>query len=321
MASKTFSPSFSFRRLLAALGIISVAAFIGLAGCKRRSEAFKVYEEGRSARRHEKDLVRAEQLLLKSIDMDPGMTQPQIELAEMYLDLSNEGAEWYSEDKAVNHLKETLRLVPNHVGAHYLMGVVAMRRGDFSLALEEFGAARRSMEGPLDVMRPPMWKEVVCLEGILLLDKGDFSRAEADFEEYRSQGRNQKCYYFGMLLAAAKRGENAELERYASWVSSHGEPRESKAYEGLLHIWRGEPGKAIDIFEKRVEQLEGDIPGIDLFTKKRLYQRRHKLYRQILAWAYWKAGRTEDAHALHPGSLEGLDPSAAEIFTLVLSRV
>jgi tetratricopeptide (TPR) repeat protein len=304
--------------MLVCLGVLSLAVMLGLAGCKRRNEVLKLQKEAHRVRLFEGDPARAEQLYLKVIEMDPTLTHPHIELAELYLDPQSETAGLYSEDKALRHLREAIRLAPKHIAANYLMGVIALRRGDVDSAIEAFGTTRGLFDWHLSLRRPPMWGDVLLYEGLLLLDKGDIDRAVANFEECLSVARGRSCYHVGLLLAAVKRGDAAELDRHAGWVSRSVNLSDRGAYTGLLHLLRGEPQRAIAVFEETIKSLEWYAARMEQSEAKRINLKRQKFYRQLLAWAYWKAGKHEEAHTLYPGNLEGFSPPATEIYTLVL---
>jgi tetratricopeptide (TPR) repeat protein len=290
------------------MGIALVAALL-LVGCNGREEAHKLYEEGRRIFRLEEDPSRAVTFFLKALEIDPTLTQAHMELSSIYL-----RQEFLRErEAAILHLREIVRMAPNHIGANYELGRIAFRKGDFALALQRFETTRQLLEWPFGLESDRQWASLNTYEGLVLLFGGDVNRAEVLLRRSLSLNPADRCSRVGILLVAVARGDVAEVERYAGELERLVKPPDPLAYEGLMHIWMGRPERAIAVFELALAKARAiGEQGARRNALKQFNQR----YRKLMAWAYWKAGKPVDARALAPGGLEDIAPSPHSFLTM-----
>jgi tetratricopeptide (TPR) repeat protein len=292
-----------------------MAAAALLAGCKESHKALDLYHEGRSVLRYQQDPVRAEAMLLKALEIDPELTHPRMALAELYFYEVSRKAGLYSEDKAAERLREILQMAPDHIGAHFLAGKIAVRRGDLSLAQEEFAATRRLLDWPFSLADTRAWAELQLYEGFLLLDLGEFQGAKAKFELFKSHNISWWSFvsHTGLMFAAAARGEVSELEELKKKLPLLRKPADPLAFRGVLSIWEGRPEEGADALKKRLEELERKAPrkkGSPSYQKLIL---KRDLYKKALAWAYLKADRPDEARSLFPASKEVAVPPTLDL--------
>ncbi|MDA2932648.1 tetratricopeptide repeat protein, partial [Nitrospinae bacterium AH-259-F20] len=152
---------------------VLIAALL-LVGCDdSRVEAHRLYEKGyRNSHFQKKDPVRAEPLFLKALEIDPTLTQAHVELAEVYRVMG-------LLEKREHQLREVLRKAPDHVEAHYQLGVIAYEGGDFDLALREFETTHRLLKWPFGWEPGRNWYNLFIYQGFLLSQRGDVHLAEA----------------------------------------------------------------------------------------------------------------------------------------------
>lgn len=298
------------QRGLAGLVAVALVTTLLLIGCKSREQAHSLYEEARRILRVEGDVVRAEQYFIKALKIDPTLTQAHMGLVHVY---SNKYSnELYSESKTIHHLREVLRIAPEHIEAHYQLGVIAFDKEDFPVALREFETTHRLLRWPFGLEPGREWVELFTFEGFLLLERADLLRAEALFGRSRSLYPASYNSHLGLMLVAAGRGDEAAVERHAGEVARLAEPKDPVAYEGLMHIWTGRAERAIVTLEKEIARM-------GLIDRERP-PRRYVRYQKYLAWAYWKAGRVADAQALVPGRQDDLAPSPLELLSLLQKK-
>lgn len=181
------------------LGAFVLIAALLLVGCDdSRGEARKIYEEGRRVLMHN-DMDKAESLFFKALEVDPTSTQAHYELALLYY------TKWKAmrgsvslKNKAVHHIREILRLSPDHISAHYQLGIIAIEGGDFDLALREFETTHRLSKGPFGWEPGRSSYNLFIYEGLLLSQRGDVHRAEAILG--RAQALNPSGYHESLAV-------------------------------------------------------------------------------------------------------------------------
>ncbi|MCB7128087.1 MAG: hypothetical protein J3T61_00925 [Candidatus Brocadiales bacterium] len=295
-----------------ALALVAALLLVGCDG-REREEAFKLYGEGRRTLYSYEDTARAESFFLKALEIDPALIQAHDELAYIYMHdtLFLKSNKIFSESRAIHHLRESIRLAPNHIYAHYRLGLITFKKGDFFPALQEFKTTHRLLRGPFGWEPCKEWISLLLYEGFLMLMHGDVPGAEKNFRRSRSLSPTDFRTSLGLVLVASARGDAAAAERHAREANRLGIPlrdmKEPLAFKALLHVWMDRP-------EQAIATLKGAIANLGLERGTERYQQ----YQKYLAWAFLKAGRAADAQALAPGRrAEELKPSPAEILTMM----
>lgn len=309
MRSSAFRAPFRAQWLTVDFLALALVAALLLVGCdgREREEAFKLYEEGRRTLSSYQDTARAEPFFLKALEIDPALIQAHDELAYIHM----LKAALLSESRAIHHLRESIRLAPNHIYAHYRLGLITFRKGDFSPALQEFKTTHRLLRGPFGWEPGKEWTNLLLYEGFLMLMHGDVPGAEKSFRRSRSLSPTDFRSPLGLMLVASARGDAAAAERHVREANRLGIPlrdmKEPLAFKALLHVWMGRPERAVATLERAIADL-----GLERGTE------RYQQYQKYLAWAFLKAGRAADAQALAPGRrAEELKPSHAEILAMM----
>ncbi|MDA2916307.1 tetratricopeptide repeat protein, partial [Nitrospinae bacterium AH_259_B05_G02_I21] len=165
-------PTRRFHRRLVCLGAFVLTAAFVLIGCEGREEAYKLYQEGHRFLYVQDDRDRAIHFFLKALESDPTLSQAHMGLANAY---------WRKGllEKRKHHLREAIRVAPNHIEAHYQLGVIAYKDGAFDLALREFETTHRLLKVPFGWEPGKRSYKLFMYEGFLLLGRGDVLRAEA----------------------------------------------------------------------------------------------------------------------------------------------
>lgn len=306
-------------RALARLGTLVLLALllVATAGCKKRHKALELYREGYRVFRFEVDPGRAEGILQKALEVDPTLTQAHVELAVIHMYDDGPGSKTYSLSKAEQHLREAVRLAPDHIYAHYWLGKVAYAKGEFDEALREFDTTTKLLEWPFGSDLSGNWMELYLFKGLIQLDAGDFAGAEASLEKYNSFSPNRYYYLAGMAFAAEARGDRARAEALTEKLLGKFALAEPAAYLGLVEVFRGKPERAADIFKGRLKKLDDTSRPQNVELDEKTLYLRHS-YRRLLAWAYMKAGRPEEAKGLEVGEKSDHPPSTFEVLRLAV---
>lgn len=265
-----------------------IAALL-LVGCDdSRGEAHRIYEEGRRVLVMHSDVDKAESLFLKALEVDPTLTQAHYELALLYYGIYH-GAyygdyygRWKSvignlslKNKAVHHIREIFRLSPDHIFAHYQLGIIAIEGGDLDLALREFETTHRLSKGPFGWEPDRSSYQLFIYEGFLLSQRGDVHRAEAILG--RAQALNPSGYHdflsklqidLASLYEAQGKHDKAvsELKRaLAIWEKTLGpdHPYVANSLNNLagLYFNQGKYAKAEPLYTRALSIMEKTAPN------------------------------------------------------------
>lgn len=322
MSKRILKPSTHGRWYSFGPAVVSLALVIALlAGCKESHEALKLFHEGRTVLRFERDPVRAEALLLKALEVDPTLTHPNITLAELYMSEVGKEAGLYSKEKALRQLREALRKAPDHVGAHFMTGKIALRRGDLDLAEKEFATTRNLLDWPFSLADTRAWRELQLYEGFVLLDRGDFQGAKAKFELFNSNNRRWLNYlsHVGLMLAAAGRGDASELGKLKKKLKHLRKPTDPLALQGIVSIWEGKPAMGAEALKRRLDEMDKEAHGGEGSPAYEKFVRQRNLYRRVLAWAYRRAERPEEARSVLAGPGEDSAPLTINVLLAVFN--
>jgi tetratricopeptide (TPR) repeat protein len=285
---------------------LAVAALLFAPGCKgSSSEAFRLLEEGKRALLIQGDRRQAELLLRKALEIEPRLTQARMVLVQIY---EQEGPS--SREKLLRELREVLRIAPNHIFAHYRLALAHLWGGELEEAFQELEKTQELLKGPLNLGLDGVWAPLLAYKAFLLLEKGQFDAAQEALRQAYSLKPSDPRVLLGLVVASARRADWDALEGYASGFSKQVEPGRGRALEGLIAIWKGEPQRAADIFE-RVLAESSSLPSKS--PQRRTYER-------FLAWALWEAGQGSKAREIFPDGPEGLEPSPVEILFFFYGR-
>lgn len=271
------------------LGAFVLIAALLLVGCDdSRGEAHRIYEEGRRVLVMHSDVDKAESLFLKALEVDPTSTQAHYELALLYYGIYH-GAyygdyygRWKSvignlslKNKAVHHIREIFRLSPDHIFAHYQLGIIAIEGGDLDLALREFETTHRLSKGPFGWEPDRSSYQLFIYKGFLLSQRGDVHRAEAILG--RAQALNPSGYHdflsklqidLASLYEAQGKHDKAvsELKRaLAIWEKTLGpdHPYVANSLNNLagLYFNQGKYAKAEPLYTRALSIMEKTAPN------------------------------------------------------------
>lgn len=227
--------------------------------------------------------------------------------------------------KAGLELKNAIQIDPKFGDAHYLLGQVELRRGNFGSAYGEFGKAVEltpqnldaqaqlgkllMMKGEPDKARQkaelvlkadPRHAEGLLLQAGLLLADKQWSRAASRLSEMVAQGLSRPEAY--LMLAAAKNGlRDARGSEQALLDGARKNPASLEIQRSLADLYAA--GGRVDEAASRIKRIMELDPA-------------NQTYTITLAGLYWDHGREADARQLLT-KLAAAHPRDEELLTAV----